>query len=276
MVKQYLSIKEKYNDSILFYRMGDFYEMFFEDAKVASKILEITLTARNKKDESSIPMCGIPVRAIDVYIGRLIKKGYKVAICEQIEDAATAKGLVKRDVVRVVTPGMVINDELLDEKSNNFVLALYHSDNRAALSCLDISTGTFRVAESKDLSTVIDECLRVSPSEIILPETSKQTPFFAPEKSVTFLEESTFNHKTGRERLVEQFKTRSLEGFGCENLKAALCAAGALLFYVQETQKQKIEHLTGIETYSLSNYLLIDEVSCRNLELIHNLQTGTS
>jgi len=282
MVAQYLSIKEKYKNSILFYRMGDFYEMFFEDANVASKILEITLTTRNKKDESPIPMCGIPVRAIDRYIGRLINKGYKVAICEQIEDAATAKGLVKRDVVRVITPGMVINNELLDEKSNNFVLALYHSDNRAALSYLDISTGTFRVAESKALSTVIDECLRVSPSEIILPETSKQTPFFAPvikafsEKSVTFLEDSAFNHKTGRERLVEQFKTRSLEGFGCENLKAALCAAGALLFYVQETQKQKIEHLTGIETYSLSNFLLIDEVSCRNLELIHNLQTGTS
>ncbi|MBN1931322.1 MAG: DNA mismatch repair protein MutS [Desulfobacterales bacterium] len=281
MLKQYLSIKEKYADALLFYRMGDFYEMFFEDAKVASKILEITLTSRNKKDTSPVPMCGVPARAIQNYIARLIETGHKVAICDQIENPAIAKGLVKRDVVRVITPGMIIENEFLDERSNNYILAGARSNQNVGLSYLDISTGTFRLSESSDLNSIIEEALRISPSEILLPEYSKDDPLLLPilralsEKPITFLNDNSFEYKRARERLIDQFKTLSLEGFGCENLKAGISAAGALIFYVRETQKQKIEHLAGIQTYSLKNYLLIDELSCQNLEMMKNIRTGS-
>jgi DNA mismatch repair protein MutS len=281
MIKQYLSIKERYADAILFYRMGDFYEMFFEDAEVASRILEITLTSRNKKDEFPIPMCGIPYRAVKGYISRLIDQGHKVAICDQIEDPAAAKGLVKRDVVRVITPGMIVDDEFLDAKSDNYVFAVARNNNTFGFSYLDISTGTFRVSQSQDLNAVVDEVLRVSPSEALFPESSKDDPFYAliidalSEKSITFLEDRAFEYPRCRERLIDQFKTLSLEGFGCEHLKAGVQAAGALIFYVRETQKQKIEHLGGIETYSLNNYLIIDDISCRNLEILQNIHTGS-
>lgn len=282
MMQQYLSIKDEYSDAILFYRMGDFYEMFFEDAEVASRILEITLTSRNKNDKTPIPMCGIPFRAVKSYVARLLNQGYKVAICDQLEDPATAKGLVKRDVVRVITPGMIVENELLDEKSDNYVLAVALDNDAAGLSYLDISTGKFRVTESNSLHTIIDETLRVAPSELILPEASRgdqlssQVIDALPEKAVTFLDARAFEYGRGRERLLDQFKTISLEGFGCENLKAGVRAAGALIYYVRETQKQKVEHISRIETYSLDNYLLIDELSCRNLELIKNLRTGSS
>lgn len=281
MIKQYLSIKGKYPDAVLFYRMGDFYEMFFEDAKLASRILEITLTSRNKKDESPIPMCGIPFRAAQSYISRLIGHGCKVAICDQVEDPSTAKGLVKRDVVRVITPGMIVDNELLDEKSNNYVLALSRNNDVAGISYLDLSTGTFRLSESTDLRFVMDEIQRVSPSEIILPESSKNDRFFSsiinllPEKSATFLDDNAFEYKKGHERLIDQFKTISLKGFGCENLKAGIRAAGALIFYVRETQKQEIEHIKSVEPYSLTNHLIVDDLSCRNLELMTNILSGS-
>jgi DNA mismatch repair protein MutS len=281
MIKQYLSIKEKYSDAILFYRMGDFYEMFFEDAELASRLLEITLTSRNKKDEFPIPMCGVPYKSAKTYLARLIEQGYKVAICDQIEDPAQAKGLVKRDVVRVVTPGMIVDNELLDEKTDNYVLAVAYNNGAAGLSYLDISTGNFRVTESENMDAIVDEVLRISPREILLPESSRNDPVLLPiikelsEKSITFLEDSAFEHGRARERLIDQFNTLSLEGFGCEHLKAGVRAAGALIFYVRETQRQKVEHFTGISTYSLSNYLLVDELSCRNLELIKNIRTGS-
>ncbi|MDL1969238.1 MAG: DNA mismatch repair protein MutS, partial [Deltaproteobacteria bacterium] len=243
-------------------------------------ILEITLTSRNKKDEYPIPMCGIPFRAAQNYIARLINNGCKVAICEQVEDPAASKGLVKRDVVRVITPGMILDDELLDEKSNNYILAIAR-DKAIGLSCLDISTGTFRVYESKDFHSVIDEVLRISPSEILLPNSIKNDPLFLQinnalsEKSITFLDDGVFEYRRGRERLIKQFKTASLEGFGCEKLKSGVSAAGALIFYVLDTQKQQLDHITGIETYKLSNYLVVDDISCRNLELIKNIRTGS-
>jgi DNA mismatch repair protein MutS len=281
MIKQYLSIKEKYADTILFYRMGDFYEMFFEDAEVASKALEITLTSRNKKDEFPIPMCGVPYKAVQGYIARLIDQGYKVAICDQVEDPALAKGLVKREVVRVITPGMILDNELLDEKSDNYVLALARNDDTAGLSYLDISTGVFRITESNDMNSIVDEALRISPSEVLLPESSKSDRFFSPilnamaDRSITFISDTAFKFGRGRERLVDQFKTLSLEGFGCEHLKAGVRAAGALVFYIRETQKQEIEHLSGIESYFLSNYLIVDNISFRNLEINKNILTGS-
>ena len=281
MIKQYLSIKEEYPDAILFYRMGDFYEMFFEDAQVASRVLEITLTSRNKKDESPVPMCGVPHRAVSGYIARMIDHGYKVAVCDQIEDPATAKGLVKRDVVRVITPGMILDEAFLDKRSNNFILAVARHGEVFGLSYLDISTGAFRLTESGDLAAMIDESLRISPREVLLPESAKTDPQMNAireallERSITYLAESAFEHKRCYSLLTEQFKTISLEGFGCEGLAAGVRAAGALVFYVRETQKQKIELFTRLETYALDQYLLVDDLSCRNLELEKNIRSGT-
>ncbi len=281
MINQYLSIKEQYPDAILFYRMGDFYEMFFEDAQIASRALEITLTSRNKNAESPVPMCGVPHRAARGYIARLIDKGYKVAVCDQIEDPAKADGLVKRDVVRVITPGMIIENELLDERSNNYVLAIKCRDELTGLAFLDISTGAFRITESKDADVIIEEIQRISPSEILLPESSKADPDFLPiasiltETSLSYLDDREFEFKRSYERLTDQFRTISLEGFGCENWKAGICAAGAVVFYIRETQKQKLEHLTRLETHRLDTYLMVDELTWQNLELSSNIRTGS-
>ena len=281
MINQYLSIKEQYPDAILFYRMGDFYEMFFEDAQIASRALEITLTSRNKNAESPVPMCGVPHHAARSYIARLIGKGYKVAVCDQIEDPAKADGLVKRDVVRVITPGMIIENELLDERSNNYVLAIKCRDELTGLAFLDISTGAFRITESKDTDVIIEEIQRISPSEILLPESSKADPDFLPiasiltETSLSYLDDREFEFKRSYERLTDQFKTISLEGFGCENWKAGICAAGAVVFYIRETQKQKLEHLTRLETHRLDTYLMVDELTWQNLELSSNIRTGS-
>ena len=281
MLKQYLSIKKEYADAILFYRMGDFYEMFFEDAEVASKILEITLTSRNKKEESPIPMCGVPHRAAKSYIARLIENGRKVAICDQVEDPGLAKGLVKREVVRVVTPGMIVEDDFLDATNNNFILSVNRADDIWGISYLDISTGTFRLTESSDHALIIDEMLRIAPSEILLSISADEDPRFSAvkqsfsEKSISPLEQKIFDYGKSRRRIMAHFKTLSLEGFGCENLKSAVGAAGALLYYVNETQKQELSHLKGLETYFIDNFLIIDDNSCKNLELIQNIRTGS-
>ncbi len=289
MMQQYLSIKERYPDAILFYRMGDFYEMFLEDAEVAAKILEITLTSRSKKSdgETPIPMCGVPVRAAQGYIARMISAGKKVAICEQTQDPASAKGLVEREVVRVITPGMIIEDAFLDEKSNNYILAAAAAGGIAGIAWLDISTGDFRVTESKAGAALAEEVLRIGPSEVLLPQ-AFEAPNDSPEKALDLLpliralkrcpgnvlEDSFFEYRTCYERLIEQFATLSLEGFGCEEMRAGICAAGALLGYVRETQKDAAAPFTRIRPYSLNQYLLIDEISARNLELIENLRAG--
>ncbi|MGE5258766.1 MAG: DNA mismatch repair protein MutS, partial [Hyphomicrobiales bacterium] len=281
MLKQYLAIKNDYPDAILFYRMGDFYEMFFEDAEVASRVLEITLTSRNKSDESPVPMCGVPHRAASNYIARLIERGFKVAVCDQMEDPATAKGLVKREVVRVITPGMIIDEEFLDARSNNFILAASQAAGVWGLAYLDISTGTFRAAESTRKDAVVEEARRVAPREILLPESSRSNPGQAwlagifPDVAVTHLEDRAFDYRRGYERLTGQFQTLTLEGFGCEGFKPGVSAAGALLHYVGETQKQKTAHISRLETYSLDNWLGIDETSRQNLELIRNIRNGS-
>ncbi|MFZ5568819.1 MAG: DNA mismatch repair protein MutS [Thermodesulfobacteriota bacterium] len=281
MVRQYLAIKEQYADAILFYRMGDFYEMFFEDAAVASGILEIALTSRNKNDDEAIPMCGIPVRAANAYIGRLIEQGHKVAVCEQTEDPKTAKGLVRREVVRVITPGMIIDNEFLDEKTNNYILAVHRVRQAVGLAFLDVSTGTFRVAESDNMDAIVEEALRINPREILLPQSFRDDAEAMalmgafPDHFKSFPDEKNFAPHAAKRLLMDQFNTRSLEGFGCENALAAIGAAGALLAYVQETQKQKTGHILGLETYSLDQYLLIDETSCRNLELMGSLRSGS-
>ena len=213
MIKQYLSIKDDYPDAILLYRMGDFYEMFFEDAETASRVLEITLTSRNKNDNKPIPMCGVPVRAVQGYIARLVDSGFKVALCDQVEDPAQAKGLVKREVVRVLTPGMLLEDELLDRSSNNYILAMAVHNEKIGLAYLDISTGTFRLTETGDWPAAGDEALRVDPREILIPESFRGDVRFkgltAPfvERPVTTLDDKVFSYAGGREQLMRMFHT---------------------------------------------------------------------
>ncbi|MCK5836082.1 MAG: DNA mismatch repair protein MutS [Desulfobacula sp.] len=284
MMEQYLRIKDNYPDAILFYRMGDFYEMFQTDAIKASAILEIALTSRNKHKDDAIPMCGIPFRAADTYIAKLIENGCKVAICEQVEDPAQAKGLVRREVVRVITPGMILNESLLDKGSNNFLLALSLCDGHAGLACLDISTGTFKVTETRTQNgripdVLMDEALRIDPSEVVISAAQRQDPLFNPlrrafsHRQITYIPKGAFSPATARQTLIDKFKTRSLEGFGCNHLTAGICAAGAIIHYVKETQFHDTDHVSTLSPYVLNSYLIIDDRSCRNLELLKNIQT---
>lgn len=280
MIQQYLSIKEQYPDTILFYRMGDFYEMFFEDAKIASGILEIALTSRNKKEANPIPMCGVPFRAAQSYIARLIEAGHKVAVCDQVEDPSKAKGLVKRDVVRVITPGMVIEDELLDAKDNNFILAFVIKKGQVGVAGLDISTGEFRVTEGGSIQKMVAEAQKIAPKEILLPETARKDLDYAPllsvvaDTAISYLEPRWYGAADGRSRLLEVLGTLNLEGYGCEHLQAGLGAAGAILAYVNETQKQTINHIQRIEYYADNQFMQLDDASYRNLEIARNIRNG--
>ena len=282
MIQQYLSVKEEYPDALLFYRMGDFYEMFFEDAEKAARLLNITLTSRNKNDDAPVPMCGVPFKAAKTYISKLIAGGHKVAICDQVEDPAQAKGLVKREVTRVVTPGTVLEDELLDAKSPNYLMAMEIRSSLTGLACLDITTGKFRVTETMRFSDALEEALRISPSEILLSGDMKSHSLFPGMQAklertyLTFLDAGDFAFSGARQRLLDLFKTLSLEGFGCDRMKAGVCAAGALIAYVRETQKQTLAHIQNLETYVLGQYLLFDERSYQNLEIERNLRDNGS
>ena len=284
MMEQYLSIKESYKDAILFYRMGDFYEMFHADAKKAASILEIALTSRNKNADSPIPMCGVPFKAADNYIAKLIRNGCKVAVCEQMEDASEAKGLVKRQVTRVITPGMILNEELLDKKSNNYLLALSKTNQFSAIAYIDISTGTFKTTQvpnnrSKFPQDLIDEALKVDPKEILLPSNFEKDPVYKhilsafAGRQITYLDKNEFYFEEAKAKLLKKFQIRSLQGFGMENLHASICAAGAILSYIQDTQMQDTKHIFQISPYDLKSFLVIDDRSCKNLELLANIQT---
>jgi DNA mismatch repair protein MutS len=273
MIKQYLEVKDKYPDAILFYRMGDFYEMFFEDAKIASEILDIALTSRDKSKEDSVPLCGVPYHAASGYIQKLVDRGFKVAICEQMEDASQAKGLVRREVIRIVTPGMVLEDDFLKPKANNFLMAISLGEERFGLATLDASTGDFLAAEVNTVQSLLDEVMRIEPKEIILPEPAKgQAPFrhlmkTFPGALYSPLPPDVFDGDRSRERL-KTFGLSLPEG----KLQAEK-AVGAILFYVQETQKAQPGHLSRLQFYQIHDYLVLDETTRRNLELFENLQT---
>ncbi|MCX5863882.1 MAG: DNA mismatch repair protein MutS [Deltaproteobacteria bacterium] len=283
MMQQYLEIKAQHQDAILFYRLGDFYEMFFDDAVTASKVLGITLTSRNSKDdENRVPLCGIPYHAISSYLAKMIKAGFKVAICEQVEDPKEAKGVVRREVVRVVTPGLVTDEQLLDDKENRYLAAICHKGKVWGLSLLDLSTGEFLVSEREDLPALLDELGRLSPSEILLPEETGGESSLAgellaylPQSCLTGRPAAGFYPETARQRLLEHFRVVNLAGFGCEELKAGVAAAGALLLYLQETQKATLDHIERLTPIEFDNVLLMDESSRRNLELTQTITGGT-
>jgi len=277
-MRQYLEIKENYKDAILFYRMGDFYEMFFEDAVTASRVLEITLTSRNKGKEDSIPLCGIPYHAASPYIARLIENGFKVAICEQMEEPRLAKGIVKRAVVRVITPGLVLDAENLTAKENNFLSALYLLEGIAGLAFLDISTGEFRISESADPELLLSEIVSRDFRELLVSREQKISRILKIFSSQAFsclvneLPDEYFDVEIGLERLREQFSGPALADIHPEGHPAAVSAAGALLRYAAETQNEKLTHVIDLRWHKVDRHLIIDETARRNLEIFNTLR----
>ncbi|HIE50462.1 MAG TPA: DNA mismatch repair protein MutS, partial [Armatimonadetes bacterium] len=283
LLRQYRQIKQQYPDVILLFRLGDFYEMFGEDAKLAARELELTLTKRDFGQRVTLPMCGVPHHAVERYLARLIAKGYKAAICEQMEDPAKAKGLVRREVIRVVTPGTLLEDTMLDAKSNNFLLSLVEEQGDYGLAVVDVSTGEFLVTELRGERAgdkLLDELSRLQPAELLLPPGLMNDAAFcsalaqACEASLTEFEPDPLETRSPAERLCEHFQVTSLHGFGCADLPLAVEAAANALAYLRETQMSALEHLTALGTYSSENFMTLDAATRRNLELTQSLRDG--
>ena len=278
MMQKYMETKEQYKDCILFYRLGDFYEMFFDDALVASKELEITLTGKSCGLEERAPMCGIPYHAVEGYLSKLVSRGYKVAICEQVEDPKLAKGLVKREVIRVVTPGTNLNVQSLEAGKNNYLLSIAYTPDGIGISAADVTTGDYYVTEVEDLKKLNDELMKYEPSEIICNEAFLVSGFDVNDLksrlhiSVNALESHMFDDDGCRRILMKHFKVNTLIGLGVEEFPTGLLAAGALLQYLYDTQKTDLEHFTHIYPYLTSKYMLLDSSTRRNLELTETLR----
>lgn len=278
MMQQYMEVKSKYKDCILFYRLGDFYEMFFDDALTASRELELTLTGRDCGLSERAPMCGVPYHAVETYLDRLIEKGYKVAICEQMEDPALAKGLVQRDVIRVVTPGTVIESGMLDERSNNFLLSVCFSGEKAGLAFADVSTGEFFVHQVEDAGrTLADEVTRISPVEIIASDLIRLREYVnRDDLSMSERPGTTFQYQNASETLCKHFHLQDLSPLGLtDEYRLAAQAAGALMRYLDETQKNALEHITELRIYQGGDTMLLDRNTRRNLELTESLRSRT-
>ena len=278
MMKQYMQTKEEYKDCILFYRLGDFYEMFFDDALTASKELEITLTGKNCGLEERAPMCGIPYHAVDSYLNRLVSKGYKVAICEQVEDPKTAKGIVKREVIRVVTPGTNLDTQGLDETKNNYIMCIVYMADRYGLSVADVTTGEYLVTELDSQTKLMDELYKFMPSEIVCNEAFYMSGLDLDDlknrlhMAIYSLEAWYFDDALCRETLQEHFKVASLEGIGLSDYECGMIASGALLKYLEETQKNSLSHMSRLTRYATGNYMVPDSATRRNLELVETLR----
>ena len=278
MMKQYLEIKKDNPDSILFFRLGDFYEMFFDDALTASKELEITLTGKECGLEERAPMCGVPYHAVDSYLSRLVQKGYKVAIAEQMEDPKQAKGLVKREVIRVVTPGTITSSQALDETKNNYLMAIVYLGDKMGVSVADITTGDFLVTEVGSERSLFDEINKFSPAEIIYNDAFAMSGISLDEMkdryhfAVSAVDSHYFQDESCRKVLKEHFKVNGLEGLGLGDYDSGVIAAGAVLQYLYETQKTTMDHLTSIVPYSTGNYMVLDSSTRRNLELLETMR----
>ena len=278
MMQQYLDIKEQYKDCILFFRLGDFYEMFFKDAEVASKELEITLTGRDCGMEERAPMCGIPFHAADSYIARLINKGFKVAICEQVEDPAVAKGIVKREVIRVVTPGTITDSSMLDEKKNNYLMSVFKYKHYFGLATVDISTGDFTSTQinwGNTLSKLTDEIAKYSPSEIIVnTECYEDNKIILAIRKrcnsyISHVNNSYFDEKNAVNKIRDKFGYEEIMEGECD---LSVNASGALLEYIEQTQKVSLSHIQGITFYKIEEYMVLDSSSRRNLELTETMR----
>ncbi len=281
MMQQYLEIKSDYPDAILFFRLGDFYEMFMEDAVVAARILDITLTSRNKGSAEEIPLCGVPYHSCQPYIAKMVQAGHKVAICEQVEDPRLAKGIVKREVVRIVTPGLVVDTDTLDPRQNNYLLALAPADtDRWGLAFVDITTGEFRTTELDSVEALAGELASRNPTEVLLPEGEAGDALAARLDEVlkplvvNYLPDWVFAEDRAGQLLGEFFPHGSLEAFGCRGMVGATAAAGAVLHYLHETQRGTLTHLQPLKTYLAHNFMVLDDFTRRNLELTGTLLDG--
>ncbi|MBD3204388.1 DNA mismatch repair protein MutS [Candidatus Woesearchaeota archaeon] len=278
-MQQYMKIKNEHKDCIVFFRIGDFYETFYDDAKTTSRELEITLTKRGiKNSEKSIPLAGVPYHSIDSYLPKLVKKGYKVAIVEQLEDASDAKGIVDRGVVRIVTPGTIVEENMLD-KSNNFLMALTKEDEKFGLSLVDISTGEFLTTEVDSFNDVKNEITKYSPQEILIPSAFEEAGFSKKlqqsGKYINFYSDVNFYFDNAKKRIKDHFEVSGLDSFGISGKELSVSSGGALLNYIYETQKTSLSYINKLRYYSTNDYMVLDEATIKNLELIKNLNDNS-
>jgi len=276
MMQQYLNLKAKHQDCILLFRLGDFYEMFFDDAKLASRELELTLTGRDCGMPERAPMCGVPHHAVNTYVEKLVGKGYKVAICEQMEDPALAKGLVERDVIRIITPGTVNDPAMLDERENNYLLSVCFMGDKAGLSFVDVSTGEFYVHEiGRAEETLRDEIARISPMEIITNDLVRLRGCLRREDLTTSEQPGVwYQFQNASDALKRHFAINDLASLGLhEEYKSGACAAGALMRYLSDTQKNALEHITSLRIYQSQDTMLLDRNTRRNLELTESIRS---
>lgn len=278
MMQQYMETKEQYKDCILFYRLGDFYEMFFEDAQIASRELELTLTGKSCGQEERAPMCGVPYHAVESYLNKMVSKGYKVAICEQMEDPKLAKGIVKREVVRIVTPGTNLNVQALEETKNNYLMCIVYLEGRIGISIADVTTGDYYLTEVEDNRKLLDEINKYMPSEIICNDALIVSGIDLEDLrarlhiTVFTLEPHYFDENNCVRSLTQHFHVSTLEGLGINDFQSGVIAAGSLLQYLYDTQKTPLNHFTHIYPYLTSKYMLLDSSTRRNLELTETLR----
>ncbi len=278
MMREYLKTKEQYEGCLLFYRLGDFYEMFFDDALTAARELELTLTGKNCGLKERAPMCGIPFHAVDIYIAKLVEKGYKVAICEQVEDPRMAKGLVKREVTRIVTPGTKTSIETLDENKNNYIFAIYYDGSLSGIAVADVSTGDFYTTQCTGDQKIQDEINKYSPAEIICNDAFLMSGLDIRDMRerqgivINSLDARYFHEQTCTKTLLEHFKVASLLALGIDSLRVGAVASGALMQYLEETQKNNLSNITHLDAYASEKYMLLDSATRRNLELTETMR----
>ena len=278
MMMQYLEMKKQYKDCILLYRLGDFYEMFFEDAITISKELELTLTGKSCGQEERAPMCGIPHHALDGYLNRLINKGYRVAICEQVEDPKTVRGIVKREVTRIVTPGTNLNTQTIDETKNNYLMGLAFFDGSYGISTVDVTTGDYYVTQVNEVRQVMDEIIKFMPAELVYNSPLEMSEIDLEDLnhrlniSLHALADWYFEEDTCQIVLKEHFNVSTLDGLGLKDFDVGCLSAGAILKYLYETQKNTLGHITKLQTYFPGRYMIIDSSTRRNLELTETLR----
>ena len=278
MMRQYLKIKAQYANMLVFYRMGDFYELFYKDAERAAQLLDITLTARGKAGGNPIPMCGVPFHAADNYLAKLVKAGESVAICEQIGDPATSKGPVEREVMRIITPGTVSDDNLISSDKDNVLCAITTQNDRFGLACLTLTSGDFFISEFEQLESLAAEIQRIHPAELLISDDSQLDQLLSLETAITHRPVWEFESESAKQTLCQHFATDDLSGFGISKYTLALSAAGCLLQYAQYTQRTALPHIHSIRAEQQSQYIVLDDITQNNLELtrnLHNTKTHT-
>lgn len=273
LLEQYHQIKQKYRDTILLFQVGDFFEMFYDDAKIVSKALGLTLTARSHGKYNKVPLAGVPIKALDTYLSRLVSAGFKVAICEQLEAPGLAK-IIKRNVIEVITPGTAMRPAILEDNKNRYLLGIMSNDKNYGIAFADISTGEFYLAEFKE-NNLYEEIQKIDPKEIILPQSLiANFPLTNSNAAKTPLDDYYFSYDFAYDKLKHHFGIANLTGFGVEDQRLGIQAAGAVLYYLEETQKNTLPHIQKISLYRYSDYLLIDRMTRKNLELTERLSDG--